>query len=44
MICGLTPYNMGGVDEYVDVSELEMLRQIYALSAFDFLANSADQG
>ena len=44
VICGLTPYNMGGVDEYVDVSELEMLGQIYALSAFDFLANSADRG
>ncbi len=44
VICGLTPTNMGGVDEYVDVSELEMLGQIYALSAFDFLANSADRG
>ena len=43
VICGLTPHNMGGVDEYVDVGELETLGQIYALSAFDFLANSADQ-
>ena len=44
VICGLTPYNMGGVDEYVDVRELELLGQIYALSAFDFLADGADQG
>lgn len=43
VICGLTPYNMGGVDEYIDIGELEMLGQIYALSAFDFLANAADQ-
>ena len=42
VICGLTPHNMGGVDEYVDVEELEMLGQIYALAAFDYLARPPD--
>lgn len=42
VICGLTPHNMGGVDEYVEVEELEMLGQIYALSAFDYLTNTAN--
>ena len=38
--CGLTAHNMGDVDEYVDVRELEELAQIYALSAFDFLTSA----
>ena len=42
VICGLTPYNMGGVDEYIDVGELEALGQIYALSAFDFLVEGTE--
>ncbi len=41
VICGLTPHNMGGVDEYVDVDELEALGQIYGLAAFDFLTGRA---
>ena len=38
VVCGLTPYNMGAADEYVLVDELLALADIYALSAFDYLA------
>lgn len=37
VVCGLTPHNMGGVDEYVLVEELEALGDIYALTGFDYL-------
>lgn len=37
VVCGLTPYNMGAADEYVEVEELVALSKIYALTAFDYL-------
>lgn len=37
VVCGLTPYNMGAADEYVEVSELMALGEIYSLTAFDLL-------
>ncbi len=37
VVCGLTPHNMGGVDEHVLVEELQALGEIYALTAFDYL-------
>ncbi|MDI1345487.1 MAG: M20/M25/M40 family metallo-hydrolase [Pseudolabrys sp.] len=37
VVCGLTPYNMGNADEYVDVAELLALGDIFALTAFDLL-------
>lgn len=37
VVCGLTPYNVGAVDEHVDVGELKALAEIFALSAFDYL-------
>jgi len=38
VVCGLTAYNMGAADEYVMVDELRALGEIYALTAFDYLA------
>lgn len=37
VVCGLTSYNMGAPDEYVDVDELRALGEIFALTAFDYL-------
>jgi succinyl-diaminopimelate desuccinylase len=37
VVCGLTPYNMGSADEYVDIRELLAVGDIFALTAFDFL-------
>jgi succinyl-diaminopimelate desuccinylase len=37
VVCGLTPYNMGDADEYVDIGELLAVGDIFALTAFDFL-------
>jgi acetylornithine deacetylase/succinyl-diaminopimelate desuccinylase-like protein len=37
VVCGLTPYDMGSADEYVDVAELLAVGDIFALTAFDFL-------
>ena len=37
VVCGLTPYNMGSADEYVDMSELLALGDIFVLTAYDFL-------
>lgn len=37
VIVGLTPYNMGGADEYLMVDELGQVGQIHALTAFEFL-------
>lgn len=36
--CGLTPYNMGAPDEYIEVSELVTVAKIHALTAFDILS------
>lgn len=37
VVCGLTSYNMGSADEYVDVDELRALAKVFALTALDFL-------
>jgi succinyl-diaminopimelate desuccinylase len=37
VVCGLTPYNMGAVDEYVDVDELCSLGVMMTMAAFDYL-------
>ena len=38
VVLGLTPNNMGGPDEYVDVDELVAVAKIHTLTAFDFLS------
>ena len=40
-VAGLTPFNMGGADEYVLGDEVEALADIYALAAFDYLSAPA---
>jgi acetylornithine deacetylase/succinyl-diaminopimelate desuccinylase-like protein len=37
VVLGLTPFNMGGADEYVLVDELRAVAKIHTLTAFDFL-------
>jgi acetylornithine deacetylase/succinyl-diaminopimelate desuccinylase-like protein len=37
VVYGLTPYNMGGPDEYVVVDEMVAVAKVHALAAFDFL-------
>jgi len=37
VVYGPTPFNMGGADEYVLVSELDAVARVHALAAFDFL-------
>ena len=41
VVLGLTPFNMGGPDEYVLVDELLAVAKIHTLAAYDFL--SAEQ-
>lgn len=41
VVLGLTPFNMGGADEYVLVDELVAVAKIHTLVAYDFL--SAEQ-
>jgi succinyl-diaminopimelate desuccinylase len=41
VVLGLTPFNMGGADEYVVVDELVAVAKIHTLVAYDFL--SAEQ-
>ena len=38
VVLGLTPFNMGGADEYVLVDELVAVAKIHTLVAFDFLS------
>lgn len=38
VVLGLTPYNMGGADEYIEISELVQLCKIHALAAFQYLS------
>ena len=38
VVLGLTPFNMGGPDEYVLVDELLAVAKIHTLTAYDFLA------
>jgi succinyl-diaminopimelate desuccinylase len=37
VVCGLTPYNLGTADEYVELDELKAIAEIFTLSAFDYL-------
>ena len=37
VVLGLTPFNMGGADEYVVVDELRAVAKIHTLTAYDFL-------
>jgi acetylornithine deacetylase/succinyl-diaminopimelate desuccinylase-like protein len=37
VVLGLTPFNMGGADEYILVDELVAVAKIHTLTAFDFL-------
>jgi len=37
VVYGPTPYALGGADEWVSVTELEAIAQVYALAGFDFL-------
>lgn len=36
--CGLTPYNMGAPDEYIDIEELKQVAKMHTLAAFDYLS------
>ncbi|MCC6193387.1 MAG: M20/M25/M40 family metallo-hydrolase [Burkholderiales bacterium] len=36
-VCGLTPFNMGGADEYVDLDELCAVAYMHTLAGFDYL-------
>jgi len=38
VVCGLTPYNLGGPDEYADIDELVQVTKIHTLSALSYLA------
>ncbi|WNS76249.1 ArgE/DapE family deacylase [Bacillus sp. DTU_2020_1000418_1_SI_GHA_SEK_038] len=38
VVCGLTPYNLGGPDEYIELSELVDVAKIHTLTAFDYLS------
>ncbi len=38
VVCGLTPHNLGGPNEYVDIDELVSIAKIQALSALTFLS------
>ena len=38
VVCGLTPHNLGGPDEYVEIEELVDVAKIHLLSALGFLA------
>ncbi len=38
VVCGLTPHNMGGPDEYVTLQDLFAVGHMHTLSAFDYLS------
>ena len=40
-VCGLTPYNMGAPDEYVDLDELYAVGYMHTLAGFDYLTGAA---
>lgn len=42
VVVGLTPYNMGGPDEYIATDELAQVAKIHALSAWRFLQPSGE--
>jgi acetylornithine deacetylase/succinyl-diaminopimelate desuccinylase-like protein len=41
VVCGPTPHNMGGPDEYVTLEDLSAVAYMHALAAFDFLSASS---
>jgi hypothetical protein len=42
VVCGLTPFNMGGPDEHILLSDLFAVGKVHALTAFDYLQASRD--
>ncbi len=42
VVCGLTPYNMGGPDEHVLLSDLYAVGKVHALTAFDYLQGAQE--
>ena len=38
VVCGLTPHNLGGPGDFVDIDELVAVAKIHTLTALDFLA------
>lgn len=40
IVCGLTPHNMGGPDEYVTLDDLFAVCYIHTMTAFDFLSQA----
>ena len=42
VVYGLTPFNMGGADENVLVTELEAVARVHAVASFDFLCGAAE--
>ena len=38
VVCGLTPYNLGGPDEHIEIAELVNVTQIHLLAALGYLA------
>lgn len=41
VVAGLTPYNMGGPDEYIFIEELAQVSKVHALAAFEFLRDDS---
>ncbi|HJU31246.1 MAG TPA: M20/M25/M40 family metallo-hydrolase, partial [Hyphomicrobiaceae bacterium] len=41
VVCGLTPFNMGGPDEHILIDELVAVAKVHTLAAFDFLGPPA---
>ena len=42
-VCGLTPFNMGAPDEYVDLDELYAVACMHTLAGFDYLSRGAPE-
>jgi acetylornithine deacetylase/succinyl-diaminopimelate desuccinylase-like protein len=42
VVCGLTPHNMGGPDEYVTLKDLFAVGYMHTLAAFDYLSSGKD--
>jgi succinyl-diaminopimelate desuccinylase len=42
VVCGLTPNNLGGPDEFVDINELVTVAKIHTLTALKFLAPTSN--
>jgi acetylornithine deacetylase/succinyl-diaminopimelate desuccinylase-like protein len=42
VVCGPTPHNMGGPDEYVTLEDLAAVAYMHTLAAFDFLSATTE--